>query len=223
MRSLYVSMTKPADTIEDGEYPAILSQIIQIGSHKFSKDGREWYSPQVILGFELPTLTYEKDGEIFSKIKSGTYFLSLNPSRNGQCGLREVLDGFRDGSDWTDEELEKFDMSSYLGKACLLGIAAVESKGRTYSNIVNVKNFPVESVIEKRRTPVFIVIDDFSNEPLISSLPSWIQDKIRASKEYQELQKNQGIPALPNDITDETLSFDAGKDGEEIRIEDVPF
>ena len=159
---------------------------------------------------------------IRDRIKSGTYFLSLNPSRNGQTGLREILDGFRDGSDWSDEELEKFDMSSYLGKACLLGIAAVESKGRTYSNIVNVKNFPVESVIEKRRTPVFIVIDDFSNEPLISGLPSWIQDKIRASKEYQDLQKNQGIPALPNDTSDETLGFDIGNE-KEIRIEDVPF
>jgi hypothetical protein len=90
MTPIYAGVTKADYSIPDGKYPAILFQIVQIGSHYFCKRNKngdvtsEWYSPQILLGFELPTLTYEnQNGEVVSNIKSGTYFLSMNPARSG--------------------------------------------------------------------------------------------------------------------------------------------
>lgn len=222
-KPIYAGMTKPEGIkIEDGEYPAICFQIIQIGSQRFEKEGREWFSPQVLLGFEIPSLTYETKSGVVSAIKSGTYFLSLNPSRNGTIGLREIIDGFRGNSEWSEEELEKFNISDILGKPCLITVAEVESKGKSYSNITAVAPFVGEGMLAGLREPVLITVEDFGNGDLLGTLPNWIQVKIQASKEYREMQLNQGIPALPNDTSDETLGFDM-KDESEIRIEDVPF
>lgn len=208
-KPIYAGMTKQVTQIEDGKYGAVLCQIVQLGAQRFEKNGKEWYSPQILLGFEIPGLTYEKDGEVFSQIKSGTYFLSLNPSRNGQMGLREIVDSFRGNKEWTEEELEKFDISQYLGKACLLTISAVESKGKSYSTITALE--PIDdAMVAGRRDPVLITTDDFVNIDNLS-IPQWIKDKIMDSEEYKNLPK---VAPINEQFQEEA---------EEIKLEDVPF
>jgi len=212
-KPIYAGVTKPTVTpIVDGEYGAVLFQIIQIGSQKFSKDGKEWYSPQIMIGFELPELTYDtKDGPV-TQIRSSTYFLSLNESRNGQIGLREIVDGLRNGVQWTEEELEKFDIAQYMGRPCMLAISGVESKGKVYSNITGVSAVDqiegAKLMLNAKRTQVFVTVDDFSDETVLSSLPNWIQDKIRSSQEYQALVVGENVPV---------------EDEREIKLSDIPF
>lgn len=208
-KPIYAGMTKQVTQIEDGKYGAVLCQIVQLGAQRFEKNGKEWYSPQILLGFEIPGLTYEKDGEVFSQIKSGTYFLSLNESRNGQMGLREIIDALRGGKEWTEAELEQFDISQYLGEACLLTIEAVESKGKSYSTITEI--VPMDKqMVKPMRTPVLVTTDDFRDIDILT-IPDWIKDKIRMSEEY----KNMPRVAPVNDLSSEPA--------EEIRLEDVPF
>lgn len=212
-KPINVGMTKPTVTpIVDGEYGAVLFQMIQIGHQKFSKDGKEWYSPQIMIGFELPELTYDtKDGPV-TQIKSSTYFLSLNESRNNQIGLREVIDGLRNGVVWTDEELEQFDIAQYMGRPCMLAISGVESKGKVYSNITGISAVDqvegAKLMLNAKRPQVFVTVDDFSDEAVLSTLPNWIQEKIRSSKEYQELGVQEYEPEV---------------EGEGIRLELIPF
>lgn len=221
---IYAGVTKPDYSIPDGKYPARVFQIIQIGSQRFEKNGREWYSPQILLGFELPTLTYEnRDGETVSNIKSATYFLSLNPSRSGVVGLREIIDGLRGSSEYTEEELEKFDITAFMGKECMVTLSGVESRGVVYQNITAVEpcDFTKNGlVLEKYREPILVTVDDFKNIDAID-LPDWIKDKIMASQEYREMT---ATPALPNEQYQpeqpKSLSLD---DEEEINIKDVPF
>ena len=212
-KSIYAGVTKPTVTpIVDGEYGAVLFQMIQIGHQRFSKDGKEWYSPQIMVGFEIPGLTYDtKDGPV-TQIKSSTYFLSLNESRNGQIGLREVIDGLRNGVEWTEEELEQFDIAQYMGRPCRIAISGVESKGKVYSNITGV--FAVDQtegadlMLNAKRPQVFITVDDFSDEAVLSTLPNWIQEKIRSSQEYQELIVKENEPEVEE---------------KEIKLEDIGF
>lgn len=212
-KPIYAGVTKPTVTpIVDGEYGAVLFQIIQIGHQKFSKDGKEWYSPQIMIGFELPDLTYDtKDGPV-TQIKSSTYFLSLNESRNNQIGLREIVDGLRDGVQWTEEELEKFDIAQYMGRPCKIAISGVESKGKVYSNITGISAVDqVEGarlMLNSKRPQIFVTVDDFSDEMALATLPNWIQEKIRSSQEYQALVVKENEPEV---------------DEEEIKLEDIPF
>lgn len=212
-KPIYAGVTKPTVTpIVDGEYGAVLFQIIQIGYQKFSKDGKEWYSPQIMIGFEIPDLTYDtKDGPV-TQIKSSTYFLSLNESRNNQIGLREIVDGLRNGVAWTEEELEKFDIAQYMGRPCKIAISGVESKGKVYSNITGISAVDqVEGarlMLNSKRPQIFVTVDDFSDEMALATLPNWIQDKIRSSREYQALVVKENEPEV---------------DEEEIKLEDIPF
>ncbi len=210
-KSIYASQTKPDFSIPDGKYPAILSQIIQIGSHLFTKNGKEWYSQQIILGFELPTLTYEnQDGVETSNIKSITSFLSMNPSNN-QIGLREVIDGLRGSSEYTEEELDKFDIAAFIGKPCIIELVGVKDKtGKTYQNISTIVAYTGEKLVG-RRTPILVTLDDFANIESLG-LPTWIVDKITTSKEYQELGNEVAID-MPEDIdTDASAAQKVSKD-----------
>lgn len=216
-KTINVGMTRPDYSIPDGRYPARVLQLIQIGSQRFEKNGKEWFSPQILVGFEFPTLTYEnREEEEVSNIKSATYFLSLNPAKNGVVGLREIIDGLRGSSEYTEEELENFEIAKFLGKECMVTLAGVESRGAVYQNVVKVEPFTSDGneILPKFRTPILVTIDDFKDLDSLD-LPEWIKDKIRASEEYKQVA---GMPAPVNEPykTPE-------EEGKELKIEDVPF
>jgi hypothetical protein len=221
-KPIYAGVTKPDYSIPDGKYPARLVQIIQIGNQMFGKaTNRPWYSPQILLGFEFPTLTYEnRDGEEVSNIKSATYFLSMNQAKSGQFGLREIIDGLRGSSEYTEEELEKFDITSFLGKECMVTLSGVESKGQVYQNITGVEPFTTgdgdSGMLQKYREPVLVTVDDFKDLDSLD-LPEWIKNKIMDSQEYQEQFSAGKAPINEPYKTPE----EAGD--KEIKIEDVPF
>lgn len=227
-KPLRVPMSNPVTPIEEGKYVAIISQIIQLGAQHFKKkDGSsEWDSPQIMIGYELPSLTYEnRDGDTVTKIKSEKYFFSMNPSKNGLFGLRELIDGIRGSSEWTEAELEAFDLTSYLGKRCMVTISSVVSKGQTYSNITAVEPMGDEAagMVTGNRKLQLVTTEDFMNPSIMESLPGWIQDIIRQSVEWRE----QGIPAPVNEISDERpaaapVTGDINME-KEIKLEDVPF
>lgn len=188
--AMFAKQTKADYSIEDGKYPAILFQIISLGSQRFEKNGKEWFSPQVLLGFELPTLTYEnQDGFLTSNIKSGTYFLSLNSSRNGLPGLREIIEGMigRELLNDKDGNTEEFDVSSLMGKPCVIELSGVESKGKVYQNITGITQYTGET-LAPRRTPILVEPEAFKTLDMLD-LPEWIKDKIMKSKEYQALEQ----------------------------------
>lgn len=234
-KPIYASMTKPDYSMENGEYPARLYQIIQIGRQLFSKNGREWYSPQIIVGFEFPTLAFEnQDGVKIGPVRSLTCFLSMNPSRNGQMGLREIIDSLRGSDEYTEEELEQFDISKYLGAKCMVTLDSVESKGQVYQNIVAIRPAKKEEyAVEKdvtERTLTLVTTDDFSNIANLQ-IPNWIKDKIMASEEYKDLNKSEvsNTETMSQELENAREDMAAMptekelEDDDEVKLEDVPF
>lgn len=213
--SIFAPAVKPYYSVPDGTYKAILFQIIQLGSQGFEKNGKEWYSPQILLGFEIPELKYDTQNREVSSVKSGTYFLSMNESRNGVLGLREIVNGMTGKSDYTEEELAALDITKLLGLGCMITLSGVESKGKIYQNIVAVSQ--LEKGADKltaMRKKVLVETDDFGNIDFLN-LPAWISDKIKMSKEYKEMfeQDVTGTVAAP---------VESGESAEEM-LKNVPF
>jgi hypothetical protein len=225
----HATFTQPVfENIPDGKHAAVIFQMIDLGSQRFSKGDKEWYSPQMLIGFEIPGLTFEtNDGDTLSQIKSITAFVSLNPSRQG-IGLREIMDGIVGSKDWTDEQLQAFDLDTLLGKSCLIELAGVESKGKVYQNILSVEAFPVG--VKPIREQVSVTVDDFKDDAKITALPQWIQDKIAKSKEWQEMYSSPDMPSERNQqqptFSDSQIAEAKERireESDEIRVEDVPF
>lgn len=199
--------------IEAGWYNAILRQVIYVGKQKFGKDNidkdgkvfrAEWWSPQIVLGFELPTIIFEnqKTGEKFTKVMSMTVFASLNPSRSG-VGFYEVASTLG-GLD--SDNPDAFDEKTLVGKSCDVKIASVISKGRAYDNIVEIRKSEPE--YEGMRENVSFGLESFSDIFLIEAFPEWIKNKIYSSEEYIALSKKQ----------------DSGEiEYAEFKIDNVPF
>lgn len=194
---------KKNDEIEEGWYEAKIFQMISLGSQRFEKNGKAWYSPQILLGFELPQITFEsKEGDQYTKVMSMILFLSLNPSGKGRIGLAEILEGL--GIDPNDQ----FDVESLVGRSCEAFISNVESKGKSYTNITNIRS--AGDVIGQRQQ-VVVSVEDFKNTLLIESLPEWIQAKIQNSLEIERTKPvEEEIPVI-------------APVAEEVNPEDVPF
>ena len=210
------------EPMAEGWYPAILRQVIYIGRQRFEKEKtvngqvkrEEWYSPQIVVGFELPTVTFEsRTGEQYTKMMSMTLFASLSPSRSG-LGFYEIATSL--GALNIDDP-DAFDESKLLGKSCEVRIASVMSKGKPYDNIVEVK-LSEKEVEGGMKQNIHLEAEDFGNDLLIAQLPDWIQNKIFASEEI--LLAKSKKDGLIDPINGMPL---AEEKEEEIRIEDVPF
>lgn len=221
----YSTFTKPVvEPIADGQYPAIIYQIIDLGSQKFSKNGSEWFSPQRLIGFELPGMTFEtKNGETLSKVISITAFDSLNPSKNGQIGQREVIDAAAQAQGWDEEQLAAYDIDQLLGKSVMLTVSGVESNGKVYQNITAIETLPGGMIVEPIRENVSISVGDFVSLNNLD-IPDWIKNKIASSKEYQDhiALENARTGADVNQVAMDGEVSSLAND-HEIRIEDVPF
>ncbi len=217
-KTMYASVTEaPKVNVDEGKHKVNIVQMIYVGRQKFSKGTREWWSPQLLIGFEFPEIVRQnRDGEEYSFLKSNTYFFTLNKSTNGQIGLRDIVEGVL-GKELTPEEEEKFDVLSIVGKTCEVTIATVTDKnGKEYQNITSVG--PSATVVPSKREIIIVTPDDFDNDGLILSLPEWIQNKIYDSeekqKQYEQQNTDKTVDDAMNDIQEEI---------DNINIEDVPF
>lgn len=193
------------EKMEEGWYPAVLFQVVYLGKQKFGKDktdkdGKvvvdkngnvertEWSSPQIALGFELPTVTFQnREGAELTKIMSMTLFASLSPSYRG-IGFYEVahsLGAYTDGED----EPETFDESKLAGMPCEVRVESVASKGKSYDNIVEIR--PATEKFSGTRSTVTVTAEDYENELLIATLPRFIREKIFASDEWREMKEKE--------------------------------
>src|SRR6056297_3019607 len=105
-----------------GIYPAICTQLIDLGTQEDEYQGHKKVRKRCIIGWELVDELYEADGESKRMHFSQVYTQSLHP----KATLRKHLSGWR-GRDFTSEELEGFDSKNILGKSCMLVVVKTES------------------------------------------------------------------------------------------------
>lgn len=170
--------------IPEGVHTAICYAIIDLGlqySEKFEK-----MAQKVLIMWELPDEQYEVEGETHPRVISKEYSLSLHE----KAGLRKDLQAWR-GKAFTEEELLGFDLKNVLGKGCQIQIIHKESNGKTYGNIASIMGLPKGMKLSE---PHNILLYFDLTEPNIldrlEELPVWIQDKIRESETYKNMQED---------------------------------
>src|SRR6185369_9702956 len=124
--------------ISAGSHIAVCDIVADVGLQESTFYGTK---RKVYLRFEVPEerWKYEKDGKQMEGpgVIGNFYTASMNKKAN----LRKVLEGWR-GRAFTDQEAEKFQIESVLGKACMISVQEKDVDGTTYSNIVSIAPLP---------------------------------------------------------------------------------
>ena len=165
--------------IDAGTYVGVCVGVIDIGEQK--NDMYNTYTQKAIFIFEIASERVMVEDEDKPRWLSETYTVSLNEKSN----LAKMLISWR-GKDFTEEELDGFDLASMVGKACQLQVLVVQKKdGGTCNKIAGVFGLPKGFEAPKPENPLMLYnIEDGENETFLT-LPEWIRERIKKSTEWQ--------------------------------------
>jgi len=165
-----------------------LVSIIDLGTQTIVWKEEEKQQRKIMLTFELPDETYEYETKEWEKksgvkLKSNQFTLSWNEN----AGLRKFIET-RQGvqSLWNDG----LDVSVWLWRSGIGTIQHNSSNWKTYDNLEAVA--PLMKWMEDKKAITELTYFDLDNydAKLFDKLPSWIQDKVRLSPEYQAVAWN---------------------------------
>lgn len=167
--------------IEEGTYFAVCYGLIDVGdvySENFDKCTQKFSILWELVGAEPLHI----DGKEINRTVSKSYSRSLNPKSN----LRKDLRAWR-GREFTEEELNKFDMLNILGAPCQIQIVNATSNGKTYSNIAAIMNLP--KGMQKPVPTLERIYWDFEEheigDPEWCKIPPWLQTIIKGNETFQ--------------------------------------
>lgn len=144
---------------------------LQPGSQSFPIPKRKIY-----LRFEIPAerVEYEKDGvQVEGPITIGSYYTA---SMHEKSTFRKHLESWR-GKKFTDEDAAKFDVSSIVGKPCMLSITEDTKGDKTYSNISSIGAMPKGMTAAPAENDL-LIYTDYDDHKTFAKLPKWLQEKI---------------------------------------------
>jgi hypothetical protein len=174
---------------EAGPTMGVLVSLVDLGHQKTNWDGEEKWSPKVRLTFELPDQVIEgevvENGKTTKVSKPMMVSLEVTRSLGERATLRKHLESWR-GAAFTSKELASFSLKNLLGKAAFLTLMHKTSQaGRQYCAINAISKLPKGMTAPKEsvNSHVFYEIENGQND-VFAGLPEWLQDKIRASKEF---------------------------------------
>ena len=141
--------------------------------------GDEKKSQKCQIGWEIPELTVQIDGEDAPRVISKRYTVSLND----RAALRQDLAAWR-GRDFTDEELAGFHLRNIVGAPCLIQINHQDVNGKTYANIQSIMAMP--RGMEKPSLTGKKIIYDIDEDPTSAAdlLPEWLKKVVKESENY---------------------------------------
>jgi len=172
-----------------GAHLARCYRIVDVGTQKSEYLGQVKYLHKVMLGWEIHGVNEDgtpirmKDGRPFAIFKN--YTLSWSDKAN----LRLDLQSWQ-GKPFTQEQLRRFDLTTFLGDWCMLNVIEREGKdGKKYSNVNGVT--PVPAMIKQNGLPApvnkneLFDIDDPDME-MFNGFYDALKKKIEASPEWQK-------------------------------------
>lgn len=187
--------------VEAGTYVARCIQMIYMGTIEEEYQGQKKEQKKVRITWELPTelKVYKPENGEQPQIMSKEFTLSMNEKGT----LRKFLQSWR-GKSFTEAEAKAFDISVLIGKPCMLSVIHKVSKtGNTYADISSVSTIIKGMTCPDQINPSleFSVLN--FDEDVFNTLPDFIKDKIKSSKEYKGLNE-KSAPVTPMVQADET-------------------
>lgn len=156
---------------DEGLYPARLARVIEIGDQE-TKYG---VKTQVILGFTVPSLTMEIDGETKQRM---FWTFGINQTSNPDGTLMKYVKALNPTATH---------MKDMLGKACMLELAHSKPKpdGTQYANISSITK-PMAG-IETPEPDIETYMYEFENreDEIFGKIGEYRQQQVRAAKNWE--------------------------------------
>jgi len=170
---------KDFSPIDAGMHHAVCIGIYDLGTHWNERFNNQAH--KVLIMWELPDerIEVEKDGNKLNlpKAISKQYTLSLHEKSN----LRKDLETWR-GKQFTQKELDGFDLKNLLGVNCMLQIIHREKNDKTYANVASI--VPLMKNMAKKKPEnnlKFFSFEDGGSLP--ENTAEWIEKLIMQSNE----------------------------------------
>jgi hypothetical protein len=194
--------SKPKQLPPAGTHVARCYSVIDLGTQTTEYMGTEKTLRKIRITWELPneTAVFKDEAGEQPFVISKDYTLSLYEKAN----LRHDLESWR-GKQFTEKELQGFDIFTLLGVPCMLTVIHKSKEGgKTYANVTGVgklaKGMQCPDQINKT---VQFSIDD-GRDGVFATFPDWLREKIQKCAEWNEKEENgDGFEADPfNDDDD---------------------
>ncbi|NDG01905.1 MAG: hypothetical protein EB119_01655 [Synechococcaceae bacterium WBB_34_004] len=174
---------------EAGATIGVLYSLVDLGHQKTNWDNEEKWTPKVRLTFELPDQTDEfevVENDKTTKVEK-PMVVSIEQTRSlgEKASLRKLLEQWR-GQTFTSRELQAFSLKNLLGKPAMLTlIHKTSQQGRQYCAIAGASKLPkgMKAPATTANAHLYYEIEQGEGGQF-NDMPEWLQDKIRASKEF---------------------------------------
>jgi len=174
---------------EAGATVGVLYSLVDLGHQKTNWDNQEKWTPKVRLTFELPDQTdefeVEENGKRTTVQKPMVVSIEQTRSLGEKASLRKLLEQWR-GQTFTSKELQAFSLKNLLGKPAMLTlIHKTSQQGRQYCAIAGASKLPKGMSAPAKTTNDQLYYEIEQGEGgQFNDMPDWLQEKIRASKEF---------------------------------------
>lgn len=197
---------------EAGATVGVLFSEVDLGTQKVTWDGEEKWTPKLRLAFELPEQAIEgevvENGKVTKVTKPMVVSIELTRSLGERATLRKHLETWR-GQAFTSKELASFSLKNLLGKACLLTLVHKTSQaGRNYCAIQGMAKLPkgMKAPAKPENGLVYYEIEQKEGGQF-GELPEWLQEKIRASKEFSSQTTAPAVAGGDTDADGNSIPF----------------
>jgi hypothetical protein len=174
---------------EAGATVGVLYSLVDLGHQKTNWDNQEKWTPKVRLTFELPDQTdefeVEEKGKVTKVSKPMVVSIEQTRSLGEKASLRKLLEQWR-GQTFTAKELQAFSLKNLLGKPAMLTlIHKTSQQGRQYCAIAGASKLPkgMKAPATTTNDQLYYEIEQ-GEAGQFNDMPDWLQEKIRASKEF---------------------------------------
>ena len=187
--------------------------VIDLGTQEVEWQGDKKLQHKMMLKWELfgedesgQPLEVDQDGRSMPMTISKRYTMSLSDKSR----LRADLAAWR-GRDFTDEELQSFDVSKLAGAYCMVNVTESNTNGKTYSNVANLTPLPAALKNAKPAGvhPVVLFDIDAPDMKVDATFYEKLRETIQASMEWKskgsrrEITQNE--PTAFDDMDSELL------------------
>lgn len=168
-----------------GSYAAVCSKLIDLGTQSSEYQGKRVVRHQILLSWELDEKM--SDGQPF--VTSQFYTASLGE----KAKLRAHLEAWR-GKQFTEEELNGFELQNLLGKSCMISLIQ-NDKGKI--KVQSVSKLPKGMTPPTLSGPtVYFSLETF-DKAVFEGLSEGIKKIIAQSPEYQAQTNPVGVGGDP--------------------------
>lgn len=172
------SSSAPLEPLSTGTKLARCIGLIDLGTQNDEYEGKVNVARKVRIVWELPSDTHG-DGVPF--VIGKNYTLSLGD----KATLRKDLVAWRNGTEFTEQDLDGFDLRAILGKGCFLSVGQNRNKKAVVNSVMALsKGIPLP---EQHHPMQYLSFDDPASIDLklIDAQPDFIKSMIRRSPEFE--------------------------------------